>query len=138
MSFAQVLLTNVTANQDTNLAILEMLDLQQADEKEIQYHVYEVSYEGKKIFCCLSGGVIENNEIQFTPVGLAAFEAMTNIEAEQDAEYFAEQIDLDAGELSSQIEDVFSRVPDQARVCFVGNLDDKLQSELGKYFTLVH
>jgi len=63
---------------------------------------------------------------------------MTNIEAEQDAEYFAEQIDLDAGELSSQIEDVFSRVPDQARVCFVGNLDDKLQSELGKYFTLVH
>ena len=136
MSFAQVLLTNVTANQDTNDEILSMLELEQ--NQELQYHVYEVAYKHKRIFCCLSGGVIENNEIQFTAVGLAAFEALTNIIAQQPPEYFAEQIDLNTGDLATQIEEVFERVPNDARVCFVDDINGKLREELGKYFTLVH
>lgn len=136
MSFAQVLLTNVTANQDTNHAILEILELEK--DQQVQYHVYEVAYFEKQIFCCLSGGVIEDNEIQFTPVGLGAFEALTNIADDESSEYFAEQIELTEDGIAAQIEAVFSRVPDKSRVCFIGNLNDEMQNELGKYFTLVH
>ena len=136
MSFNQSLVTNVTANQDTNAAILEMLEL--AQDQVVQYHVYEVAYKAKRIFCCLSGGVIENNEIQFTPVGLGAFEAMTNIYTEREPEYFAEQIVIAGGNLSAQIEEVFERVPNDARVCFVGDINGELKAELGKYFTLLH
>jgi hypothetical protein len=136
MSFAQVLLTNVTANNDTNKAILNMLEL--PEEKEVQYHVYEVAYNEKQLFCCLSGGLIDNNEIQFTPVGLGAFEAMTNIQTESEPEYFAEFISLENGDLWAQIEEVFERVPDQSRICFVGDLNDDLKLQLAKYFTLVH
>ena len=67
MNFANTLVTNVTANPETNAAVLEMLEMETT--QDVQYHVYEVAYEGKKIFCCLSGGVIANNEIQFTPIG---------------------------------------------------------------------
>jgi len=136
MSFYQSLVTNVTANQDTNAAILDILELEQG--QEVQYHVYEVAYKEKRIFCCLSGGVIENNEIQFTPVGLGAFEAMTNITAEQEPEYFAEHIVVEGGNLSAQIEEVFERVPNDARVCFVGDINGELKDELGRYFTLLH
>jgi len=136
MSFEQSLVTNVTANQDTNAAILEMLEL--AQDQVVQYHVYEVVYNDKRIYCCLSGGVIENNEIQFTPVGLGAFEAMTNISTEQAPEYFAEQILVQDGDVASQVEDVFGRVPNDARVCFVGDINGELKNELGKYFTLLH
>lgn len=136
MSFAQVLLTNVSANQDTNQAILEILELE--TDQEVQYHVYEVAYHTKRIYCCLSGGVIEDNEIQFTPVGLGAFEALSNIDDDESSEYFAEQIELDAEGIAAQIEAVFERVPNNSRVCFVGNLNEEMRNELGKYFTLVH
>lgn len=136
MAFSQTLLTDVTANEDTNKEILSMLDM---DERhDVQYHVYEVNYEGKKVFCCLSGGLIENNEIQFTAVGLAAFEAMTNIQSDTEANYFAEQISIDSDDLAEQIEQVFARVPNEARVCFVGDITGELKDELAKYFTLVH
>lgn len=136
MAFSQTLLTDVTANADTNQAILTMLEMD--EQHELQYHVYHIQYEGKNIYCCLSGGVIENNEIQFTAVGLAAFEAMTNIQTETEAVYYAEQISQDEGELSDQIEQVFQKVPDGSRVCFVGDITGEMRDELEKYFTLIH
>ncbi len=135
MAFSQVLLSDVTANQDTNQAILEMLDIN--ENHELQYHVYEVAFGDKQIFCCLSGGVIENNEIQFTPVGLAAFEALTNVKKENECEYFADFIDT-AANISEQIETVFNRVPSGSKVCFIGDITGELKSELSKYFTMVH
>ena len=134
--FAQTLLTNVSANEDTNNIILDLLELE--NDQDVQYHVYEVAYEGKRIFCCLSGGIIENNEIEFTPVGLAAFEAMTNIVSIHQPEYYAEEISLENGDVAKQLEAVFQRVPDYARVCFVGNINDELREELSKHFTLIH
>lgn len=137
MAFSQVLLSDVTANHDTNKVILDMLEM---DERhELQYHVYEVAYGAKQIFCCLSGGEVENNEIQFTPVGLAAFEALTNVKSDGEVEYFAEYIsESNAENLAQQIEEVFDRVPNGARVCFVGDITGALKDELGKYFTLLH
>lgn len=136
MAFSQTLLQDVTANEETNKAILEMLEM---DERHsVQYHVYEVAYKEKQIFCCLSGGLIENNEIQFTAVGLAAFEALTNIGNSMEAEYFAEQISIDSADLAAQICEVFDRVPSGARVCFIGDITGELKHELAKYFTLVH
>ena len=109
-----------------------------AQDQVVQYHVYEVVYKQKRIYCCLSGGVIENNEIQFTAVGLGAFEAMTNISTDQSPEYYAEPIETQSGDISAQIEEVFERVPNDARVCFVGDINGELKHELGKYFTLLH
>ena len=136
MSFANTLVTNVTANQDTNIAVLEMLKMDV--NQDVQYHVYEVAYEDKKIFCCLSGGVIEDNQIQFTPVGLGAFEAMTNIKTEAEFEYFADEINKANGSISTQIEEIFARVPNNARVCLIGDITGELKDELSKYFKLLH
>ncbi|GAA0290904.1 hypothetical protein [Psychrosphaera haliotis] len=135
MAFSQVLLSDVTANKETNQAILEMLDINEAHD--LQYHVYEVAFGDKQIFCCLSGGVIENNEIQFTPVGLAAFEALTNIKEMPEAEYFADFINTEKN-IAEQIETVFARVPNGAKVCFVGDITGELKEELSKFFTMIH
>jgi hypothetical protein len=136
MSFANTLVTNVTANQDTNIAVLEMLNMDV--NQNVQYHVYEVAFEDKKIFCCLSGGFIEDNEIQFTPVGLGAFEAMTNIQTDTEFEYFADEINKANGSIATQIEEIFARVPNNARVCLIGDIVGELKDELSKYFKLLH
>lgn len=135
MNFANTLVTNVTANPETNAAVLEMLDMDA--RHEVQYHVYEVAFNEKKIYCCLSGGVIENNEIQFTPVGLGAFEAMTNIEDGVDVEYFADAINTESS-LAQQLDQIFSKVPNNARVCLIGDITGDLKAELADHFKLLH
>ncbi len=135
MNFANTLVTNVTANPETNAAVLEMLEMD--TNHEVQYHVYEVAYGEKKIYCCLSGGVIEDNQIQFTPVGLGAFEAMTNIEDEAGVEYFADAIDTQSS-VSEQLHEIFSKVPNNARVCLVGDITGSLKAELADHFKLLH
>lgn len=135
MNFANTLVTNVTANPETNAAVLEMLEMDTTHD--VQYHVYEVAYNEKKIYCCLSGGVIENNEIQFTPVGLGAFEAMTNIEADADAEYYADAIDSNTS-VTEQLHEIFSKVPNNARVCLIGDITGALKAELADHFRLLH
>lgn len=135
MNFANTLVTNVTANPETNVAVLEMLEMDTT--QDVQYHVYEVAFEGKKIFCCLSGGVVENNEIQFTPIGLGAFEAMTNIESEAEIEYFADAIDKNSS-IEAQLKTIFGNVPNNARVCLVGDITGELKAELATHFKLLH
>ena len=135
MNFANTLVTNVTANPDTNEAVLEMLEMDV--NQDVQYHVYEVAFNEKKIYCCLSGGVIENNEIQFTPVGLGAFEAMTNIESTIEVEYFADFIDSNSS-IEEQLNTIFGNVPNNARVCLVGDITGELKSALSKFFRLLH
>ena len=135
MAFSQVLLSDVTANKDTNDAILTMLELDK--DLDLQYHVYEVAYGTKKLFCCLSGGQIENGEIVFTPIGLAAFEALTNVDSGDDAEYFADFVSNDE-DIEEQLEVIFARVPDGAKVCLVGDITGALKDELAKYFTLLN
>ena len=135
MNFANTLVTNVTANPETNAAVLEMLEMDTS--RDVQYHVYEVAFNEKKIYCCLSGGVIENNEIQFTPVGLGAFEAMTNIEDGTDIEYFADAIDTNSS-VTEQLNEIFSNVPNNARVCLVGDITGALKAELSDHFRLLH
>lgn len=136
MNFANTLLTNVTANPETNMAVLEMLEMEPT--QDVQYHVYEVAFGDKKIFCCLSGGVIENNEIQFTPIGLGAFEAMTNISGETEAEYFADYISPEEGSVSDQLAEIFAKVPNNARVCLIGDITGELKQELAEHFRLLH
>ena len=135
MNFANTLLTNVTANPETNAAVLEMLEMD--TNQDVQYHVYEVAFGDKKIYCCLSGGVIENNEIQFTPVGLGAFEAMTNIEDGADVEYFADFVDTNSS-VTEQLNDIFTKVPSNARVCLVGDITGELKEQLATHFRLLH
>lgn len=135
MNFANTLVTNVTANPETNAAVLEMLEMDTS--RDVQYHVYEVAYNEKKIYCCLSGGIIENNEIQFTPVGLGAFEAMTNIEDGVEVEYFADAIDTNSS-VTEQLHEIFSKVPNNARVCLVGDITGALKAELSDHFRLLH
>lgn len=136
MFFANTLVTNVTANPETNVAVLEMLEMDPS--QNVQYHVYEVAYNDKKIYCCLSGGVIENNEIQFTPVGLGAFEAMTNIPAENEFEYYADELNLNEGSITEQIMAIFEKVPNNARVCLIGDITGALKQELSEHFSLLH
>lgn len=135
MNFANTLVTNVTANPETNAAVLEMLEMDV--NQEVQYHVYEVAYGEKKIYCCLSGGVIEDNEIQFTPVGLGAFEAMTNIEDNDAVEYFADAIDTNSS-VTEQLHQIFSKVPNNARVCLIGDITGVLKADLAAHFRLLH
>jgi hypothetical protein len=135
MNFANTLITNVTANPETNAAVLEMLEMDAS--QDVQYHVYEVAFGDKKIYCCLSGGVIENNEIQFTPVGLGAFEAMTNIDDGAEVEYFADFVDSNSS-VTEQLNEIFSKVPNNARVCLVGDITGELKEQLATHFRLLH
>lgn len=135
MTFANTLVTNVTANPETNAAVLEMLEMDTT--RDVQYHVYEVAFGEKKIFCCLSGGIIENNEIQFTPIGLGAFEAMTNISDSEGVEYFADAIDTNSS-VTEQLEEIFTKVPNNARVCLIGDITGELKAELADHFKLLH
>jgi hypothetical protein len=133
MQINSELLTNVTASEETNKELLEMLKLDH--DGDIQFHVYHTQVDDKQLYCCLSGGVVENNEIVFTPIGLGAFEALTNIEVEQDT-YYAEELKVENGPIKSQVEAVLSKVPADSKVCFVGDMTGTLKLSISEIFPL--
>jgi hypothetical protein len=133
MQINSELLTNVTASQETNKQILDMLELDH--EGDIQFHVYHTQVDDKEVYCCLSGGVVENNEIVFTPIGLGAFEALSHVEVEQD-NYYAEELKVENGSIQEQIEAVFNKVPADSKVCFIGDMTGELKSSISEIFPL--
>ncbi|WP_199608850.1 hypothetical protein [Flocculibacter collagenilyticus] len=133
MAFSSELITNVSASDETNNDILQMLGIDH--DGEVQYHVYKTQLDDKSVFCCLSGGVIEDNEIVFTPVGLGAFEALTNVNS-NNQDYFAEELHVDNGPIKEQVEEILQRVPENAKVCFLGDITGELKEDIGKIFNL--
>ncbi|PAJ76028.1 hypothetical protein CJF42_01975 [Pseudoalteromonas sp. NBT06-2] len=133
MQINSELLTNVTASEETNKQILDILQLDH--QGDIQFHVYHTLVDDKEIYCCLSGGIVENNEIVFTPVGLGAFEALTNVKVEQD-NYYAEELKVENGSIQAQIEAVFNKVPAESKICFVGDMTGTLKSSISEIFPL--
>ena len=133
MQITSELLTNVTASQETNKQILGMLKLEH--EGDIQFHVYHKQVDDKEVYCSLSGGVVENNEIVFTPIGLGAFGALSNVQVEQD-NYNAEELKVENGPIQAQVEAVFNKVPADAKVCFIGDMTGELKSSISEIFPL--
>ncbi|MBE0364927.1 hypothetical protein PULV_a3219 [Pseudoalteromonas ulvae UL12] len=134
MQINSELMTGVTASPETNQEILTMLGMQE-HQGDIQYHVYHTIADNKEVYCCLSGGVVENNEIMFTPVGLGAFEALTRIKPEQE-QYFAEELKIENGSIKAQIEEILAKVPDQSKVCFIGDMTGDLKESIAELFPL--
>ncbi|SFB77961.1 hypothetical protein [Pseudoalteromonas denitrificans] len=133
MQISNELLTDVSASQETNKQIIDMLGLKH--DGDIQFHVYQTQVDDKEIYCCLSGGLVENNEIVFTPVGLGAFEALTNVKVTED-NYYAEELKVENGSIQQQIEAVFNKVPAESKVCFIGDMTGTLKSSISKVFPL--
>ena len=134
MQINSELMTDISASQETNQEILAMLGMQE-HTGAVQYHVYHTMVDDKEVYCCLSGGIVENNEITFTPIGLGAFEALTRINPEQ-ADYFAEELKISNGSIKAQVEEVLMKVPAKAKVCFIGDMTGELKESIAELFPL--
>jgi len=134
MNITSEIISNISASVETNQSILSMLEMEH--QGEVLYHVYNTLADGKQVYCCLSGGQIENNEIVFTPIGFGAFEAMTTIASDAEPQYYAEFLSTSAGPVRAQIETVLARVPEGSRVVFVGDMTGELKGEIEQVFKL--
>ncbi len=133
MQINSELMTNISASQETNQQIVEMLGMEH--DGDIQYHVYHTQADDKEVYCCLSGGLVENNEIVFTPIGLAAFEALSQV-SEQEDNFYAEELKIENGSIKSQVEAVLKKVPSFAKVCFIGDMTGDLKESIAEIFPL--
>lgn len=107
-------------------------------EGHVQYMVFKTRVDqDKEVYCCWSGGSVEDNVIEFTPIGKAAFEALLNTDQSDDIQLYAEKL-TSRENLKSQVEKTLKKVPNNARVCFVGDVAGELKEELPTAFGVIN
>lgn len=125
------LIAEADAGEKVNKMVLDSLNIQH--EGHVQYMVMETQYNGKTVYVACAGGEIDGDQVTFTPVGLGAVYALCNLEGEGDI-WVKE---LGAGEtLQENILQQLAEVPEQAKVCFVGDVAGKLNGKLNSAFNL--
>ena len=104
----------------------------------VQYMLFKTRVgQEKEVYCCWSGGSVEDNVIEFTPIGKAAFEALLNTDQSDDIQLYAEKLS-DRRSLKKQVERTLNKVPNNARVCFVGDVAGELKEELPVAFGVIN
>lgn len=122
-----------TASPESNAEVLHLLGVE--EDVAPQYMVFRTQYEDKTFWCCWSGGVIEGEHVSLTPVGVAALEALSRIEAPT-----REGIDVfflagdDVEQVQAEVDQALQKLPSNTRVCFVGDVAGTLKPLLPVVF----
>ena len=126
-----------TASEECTSAVLNMLRLKAPEKGDVSYMVFDTQFEEKQLYCCWAGGQIVEQEIELTPIGVAAIEALSRVEA--DTREGIELFVLTAGSaeaLLAEIRAALAKVEDRSRVCFVGDVSGRLRGWLPEVFNV--
>lgn len=102
---------------------------------DIQYMVMKTETTDRSFYCCWSGGVVSGDKVALTPVGVAALEALFNINEDENVHVCPLNAENDS--LAEAVNDELAALPDGSKICFVGDVAGDISSELQKVFKLV-
>lgn len=88
--------------------------------------VFETSFKSKKIYCCLSGGAIEDGEASLTLVGQAAMEALLNLPFGDSSTLIMQELKIGPTPIREKVRAAVMRAPEGAKVCFIGDMQGEL------------
>jgi len=125
-----------TATDSCNKAVLDIMGI---DEPEggVSYMVFKTKFAEKNFLCCWAGGEVGDKGLNLSAVGVGALEALSRVEAETRDGIDVYGIDADSQEeLAAKVEEIFSSLADNGRVCFIGDVGGKLRNWLPGAFNV--
>jgi len=129
--FKSEIATNATASNATNQLVLNSLGL--THEDHIQYMVMKSEIGGEQIYCALAGGEIIDNDINLTPVGTGAYEALCSVPGDE-IELYALSDDDEI--MAQQVPGILEQHASGSRLCFISSNLVERQAQIMKAFSL--
>jgi len=123
---------NAKASAETNQFVLNSLGLEPHDG-HIQYMVIKSDVSGEEIYCALVGGEIVGNDINLSPVGTGAYEALCSIPGDEIAMYALSDNDEI---MEQQIPNVLKQYKSGSRICFISNSLVERQTQILNAFSM--
>lgn len=106
-----------------------------AEDQELIFIVFRVKFNEKTFYCSWSGGELFQDNVAFTMVGRAAFECLANLPVGNKDMIFQE-LKIGPTPLLEKVTALFEKVPDQSRICFIGDMAHALDGHIGTIFDL--
>ncbi|WP_435274939.1 hypothetical protein ACMAZF_17080 [Psychrobium sp. nBUS_13] len=129
--FKSEIAANARASVETDQMVLNSLGLEH--EGHVQYMVIKSEFSGEEIYCALAGGEIIDNDINLTPVGTGAYEALDSIPGEEIALYALSE---DDDVLAQQIPGIMGQHKTGDRICFISDTLVERQSQIMAAFAM--
>ncbi|NRA61410.1 MAG: hypothetical protein HRU25_10975 [Psychrobium sp.] len=129
--FKSEIATNATASQATNQLVLNSLGLEH--DGQVQYMVIKSEFSGEEIYCALAGGEIVDNDINLTPVGTGAYEALDSLPGEE-IQLYALSDDDDI--MAEQVPGIMAMQKTGSRLCFISSNLVERQTQIMKAFAM--
>lgn len=129
--FKSEIATNASASRETNQFVLNSLGLSHQDD--VQYMVLKSEFAGEEIYCALAGGEIVDNEINLTPVGTGAYEALCSVPGDE-IELYALSDDDEI--MAQQVPGIIEQHTTGSRLCFISSNLVERQAQIMKAFSL--
>jgi hypothetical protein len=95
-------------------------------DRQIALMVFETTFKTKKIYCCLSGGVVENGEPKLTLIGRAALEALINLPLGDQTTLIFQELKAGPTPVREKIRAAVMRAPEGSKICFIGDMQGEL------------
>jgi len=129
--FRSEIAENAQASAETNQLVLNSLGLEH--DGHIQYMVIKSEFSGEEIYCALAGGEIIDNDINLTPVGTGAYEALCSIPGDE-IELYALSDDDDI--MAEQIPGIMQQHKSGSRLCFISDTLVERQAQIMRAFSM--
>lgn len=95
-------------------------------DRKLALMVFETSFKDKKIYCCLSGGSIDNGEPRLTPIGKAALEALINLPMGDNTSLVFQELKVGPTPVRDEVRAAVMRAPEGSKLCFIGDMQGGL------------
>lgn len=107
-----------------------LLELQQAaglpPDRQIALLVFETRFRDKTVYCCLSGGEIEDGTPKLTLVGKAALEALVNLPRGDQTTLIFQELKTGPTPIREKVRAAIMRAPEGSKICFIGDMQGEL------------
>lgn len=129
--FKSEIAVHARASAETDQMVLNSLGLEH--EGHVQYMVIKSEFSGEEIYCALAGGEIVGHDINLTPVGTGAYEALDSIPGEEIALYaLSEDDDI----MAQQIPGIMEQHKTGDRICFISDTLVERQAQIMQAFAM--
>lgn len=129
--FKSEIVTNAAATPETNRLVLASLGIDH--NGPIQYMVLKSEFSGQEIYCALAGGEVVGNDVNLTPVGTGAYEALCSLPGD-DIQLYALSDDDDI--MAQQIPGILEQQTSGSRLCFISSSLVERQEQVMKAFAM--
>lgn len=127
--FKSQIVEHAAATPETNRLVVASLGLEH--QGPIQYMVLKSEFSGEQIYCALAGGDIVGNDINLTPVGTGAYEALCSLPGDE-IQLFALSDDDEV--MKQQIPGILEQQKTGSRLCFISsNLVERQQQIMNAF-----